>query len=588
MDILKGQQSILGDGAFGTYFLNLYPDFEQEIEWANIIAPQKVEKVHEDYIKAGAKLIRTNTFSIPLQASFEIRQTLLREGYRIAKDLEDRYPDILVAASLGPILEVPLEEKKSILLEEVKCLYEAGCRLYIFETFPSLDSLYPSLEWLKSRDEETFIMVNFAVNESGYSIEGHSLSALFAKVDKLDLIDCVGANCIISSGQMRKIFENIKELPRNTLISAMPNGGKLRSRRDDESFIQSQQYFAKQVRILEKMGVHILGGCCGTTPDFIREISNTTQEISLSIPKAKEQDRTSLENAFYQKLLKKEKVIAVELDPPFNQDIGKLKETAKRLKGLPVDIITFADSPLARSRMDSVLTGVAIHQATGIDVMPHICCRDKNSLAVRGMFLGAHANQIRNFLIITGDPIQSEEKEKIKKVFNFNSISMMEYVTSLNHDVFASDPIIYGGAINQSRSNFEAEIKRVKEKIKAGCTYFLTQPIYSDQEIDRLLRLKEEVDCHILCGIMPFVSYKNASFIKNEIKGIDVPDEILALYDPSMSKEEAENVGVSLALSLMKKMESIASGFYFMLPFNRVSILEKIFSKGESIDSLRI
>jgi homocysteine S-methyltransferase len=75
---------------------------------------------------------------------------------------------------------------------------------------------------------------------------------------------------------------------------------------------------------------------------------------------------------------------------------------------------------------------------------------------------------------------------------------------------------------------------------------------------------------------MPLVSYRNACFIKNEISGIHVPEEIVDRYRPDMSREEAENVGAAIAREMMELLDPIADGYYFMLPFNRVSLMDKI------------
>jgi homocysteine S-methyltransferase len=149
----------------------------------------------------------------------------------------------------------------------------------------------------------------------------------------------------------------------------------------------------------------------------------------------------------------------------------------------------------------------------------------------------------------------------------------------MNAEHFQQDPICYGGALNHGRGNFDKVVERMRRKIEAGASYFLTQPIYSKEEADRIRRIKELVDTKIICGIMPLVSYRNACFIKNEISGINVPEEIVKRYSPEMSKEEAENVAASIARETIEFLEPVADGYYFMLPFNRVSLMDKILYK---------
>ena len=157
----------------------------------------------------------------------------------------------------------------------------------------------------------------------------------------------------------------------------------------------------------------------------------------------------------------------------------------------------------------------------------------------------------------------------------------MEYVKELNQDVFLQDSFSYGGALNQNQANTDKVIERMQKKIDAGVSWFMTQTIYSDEEVEKLARMKRELDTKILCGIMPLVSYRNAMFIKNEMPGIHVPDEIVEQYRPDMSRAEAEAVAVDISLEVIDKLKDVADGFYFMTPFNRVELIGRIIDKME-------
>lgn len=583
--IINQEVPILCDGAFGTYFEYLFPEWKYQVEEANLIKPEYVLSVHQAYLDSGAKWIRTNTFKIPKNAlTQKEREEFLIAGYELAKKAILKEPLKEVMANIGPIDDEYLIRlgnqsvtKREILLEEVMVFAALDARIYNFESFDNLDDIRLALDWLATYKKEVTILIQFSINDSGYTFSGHYINRLLKEVDDLPMVHYVGLSCGLSSGQMRQFLESLTYYPKKPL-SIFPNGGQQTRAYQGHSLSQIN-FFTEQMKIMVSMGAKIIGGCCQTTPEFIKSLSKVEFKVEKEYIHQKEEGAKPIENDFLEKLKSGKKVIAVELDPPFHQDLDKLIETAQKIKNLPVDMITLADSPMARSRMDSVLAGIRIKYATGMEVMPHICCRDKNSLAVRGMFLGAHANDLKNFLIITGDPLASNQKDSVKKVFNFNSISMMNYIHQMNEDLELIQPFIFGGAINQSRPNFEVELKRVGQKIEAGAKYFLTQPIFSKTDMERLKIIKERYDCHILCGIMPLISYKNAFFIKNEIHGIEVPDEILELYDPSMDKEEGEWVGVHLAKRLMEALKDIASGYYFMLPFNRVSILEKLFKE---------
>ena len=104
----------------------------------------------------------------------------------------------------------------------------------------------------------------------------------------------------------------------------------------------------------------------------------------------------------------------------------------------------------------------------------------------------------------------------------------------------------------------------------------MTQPVSTIDSAQRVRRIKQETGARILCGIMPFVSLKNAIFMKNEMTGIDVNDEVLARFREDMTREEGEQAGIELANEMMAMTDDFADGYYFSFPFNRVSMLEKI------------
>jgi len=294
----------------------------------------------------------------------------------------------------------------------------------------------------------------------------------------------------------------------------------------------------------------------------------------MHMDREKTEPEAAVNNKFYRKLLNGEKVIAVELDPPYDAKVEKIMECANILKAGNIDILTFADSPMGRGRVDSILMSAKVGNEVGIPVMPHIACRDKNVIAMRAGILGGYINNIRNLLIVTGDPIPSGDRDETTSVFDFNSVKLMEFVKEMNVEHFSEEPIVYGGALNHGRANIDKEIERMQKKIEAGASYFLTQPIFSDEDVDRIHYIKSRVDTKILCVIMPLISYRNASFIKNEIAGIHVPKEIVDRYSPDMTREEGEATGVAIAREVMAKLGDVADGFYFMLPFNRVHLVE--------------
>lgn len=588
------QHRLLADGAFGTYYAQLSDDRETAAEWANIKNPELVKQIHKEYIRAGARLIRTNTFAANrevLLCGREEQREIIRRGYRLAEEAAAEMGEaVYIAADIGPIPE-NLSGSHADTLEEYAFIcdtfMECGAEILLFETFPDAKYLEALAAHIRAGagKEPPFLMVQFCLNRYGYSRAGISAQRLLEQAARMEAVKAVGFNCGIGSGHMLEIMRKL-EIPAGKYLMAMPNSNYPQLLQDRAVYLDSSQYFAERMQDIAALGVDIIGGCCGTTPEYISKTgklfdASPARHTEKQCGIREEKEAEPIKNTFLQKLKAGKKVIAVELDPPYDAKVEKILECANILKAAGVDMLTFADSPMARARMDSVLTSIRVHMETDIPVMPHISCRDKNMIAMRAQLLGAYANDIRNLLIVTGDPIPGSDRAAVSSVFDFNSLRLMDFVKELNREHFAGEPLVYGGALNYARANMDAEIERMKKKIAAGASYFLTQPIFSDEDIARICYIKTKVDTKIICGIMPLVSYRNASFIQNEITGIHVPDEVVQAFSPDMTREEGERVGTGIAGSVMRKLESIADGYYFMLPFNRAKLVAMCLEAGE-------
>lgn len=581
------KSKLIADGSFGTYYSQKYKTVDIP-EYANITAPQRISEIHTEYINSGAKLIRTNTFAsntYSLDCSIEEVKENIKAAYKIAKEaVEQSGKEIFIAGNIGPVPAVfqpDFEAVEEEYYQIAKTFIDEGADILCFETFTQSEHIMPAIKRIKE-ECNPFIIVQFCVNQYGYSEAGESAERLVSETAFSKCVDAVGLNCGVGPAHMQQILSRIN-LNNNCFVTAMPNAGYPLLVRNRVKYADNPIYFASKVNDMALLGADIIGGCCGTTPDYIREVAKTvdlTPTVKSDETSANnENEKPVIKKSFFRNAdgtIKDKKLIAVELAPPFGADDKKLLEAAHMLKGLGVDVLTFPDSPSGRTRIDSVLMAQKVKNVTGFEVMPHICCRDKNAIAVRSTFLGASINGINNFLIITGDPIPVMARQVVKSVFNFDSVGLMRIADEMNSEALKDSPLTYGGAINQSRRRIESEIKRVQKKMEAGAEFFLTQPVFTAEDAERLRRVKEETGARILCGIMPLVSRKNALFMKNEISGVNVTDEVIERYPENADREDGENVGVELAKEMIAATRDFADGYYFSFPFNRTYLLKRI------------
>ena len=581
------KSKLIADGSFGTYYSQKYKTVDIP-EYANITASQRISEIHTEYINSGAKLIRTNTFAsntYSLDCSIEQVKENIKAAYKIAKEaVEQSGKEIFIAGNIGPVPAVfqpDFEAVEEEYYQIAKTFIDEGADIVCFETFTQSEHIMPAIKRIKE-ECNPFIIVQFCVNQYGYSEAGESAERLVSETAFSKCVDAVGLNCGVGPAHMQQILSRIN-LNNNCFVTAMPNAGYPLLVRNRVKYADNPIYFASKVNDMALLGADIIGGCCGTTPDYIREVAKTvdlTPTVKSDETSANnENEKPVIKKSFFRNTdgtIKDKKLIAVELAPPFGADDKKLLEAAHSLKGLGVDVLTFPDSPSGRTRIDSVLMAQKVKNVTGFEVMPHICCRDKNAIAMRSTFLGASINGINNFLIITGDPIPVMARQVVKSVFNFDSVGLMRIADEMNSEALKDSPLTYGGAINQSRRRIESEIKRVQKKMEAGAEFFLTQPVFTAEDAERLRRVKEETGARILCGILPLVSRKNALFMKNEISGVNVTDEVIERYPENADREDGENVGVELAKEMIAATRDFADGYYFSFPFNRTYLLKRI------------
>ncbi|MFL0196529.1 bifunctional homocysteine S-methyltransferase/methylenetetrahydrofolate reductase [Clostridium sp. WILCCON 0269] len=574
------ERPLIFDGAMGTYYADICKSPLSKCELANIYDKNTVLNIHKEYINAGCEAIRTNTFGankIILESDFDIAKEVIIKGYEIAlKAAKDT--GVLVFADIGPI---PFLEKLDLwkaYKEIVDLFIELGAAYFIFETFSSDEYLEEISKYIKEKNPKSYILIEFAVSPEGYTRLGKSGKELIKKSLQIPTIDACGFNCFSGPYHLLQYIKtfNIK----NKTISVMPNSGYPTIINNRTFFDNTKKYFAAQMLQIAKQGVAILGGCCGTTPEFIRETVTKLKDLSTCetasnkhIEKA-QIEKPIVKNLLLEKISNKKKIIAVELDPPIDTEIDFFMNSAKDLKKQGVDAITIADCPIARARVDSSLLACKLKRELNITVIPHMTCRDRNINATKALLLGLNIEGINNVLVVTGDPIPSAQRDEVRGIFSFNSTILANYITTLNNTTF-SFPFNICGALNINAVNFNSELAKAKKKIKNGVTMFLTQPVLTKQAVENIKLAHKELTARILGGIIPIISYKNACFMDNEISGIKVSEEIIQLYK-DISKEEAIKLAIKISTEIAKKIHPYIDGYYLITPFKRIDIVSEV------------
>ncbi len=586
MDVreILARRPLLFDGGMGTYYKTA-PG--QECEQANLLDPAGVQAVHRAYLNAGADAIKTNTFGLPRMAAAQnpVWEALADEGWRLAAEAAAE-TGAAVFADLGPAPDTEAVPAAQLYTAAAKRFAALGAKNYLFETLSTDAGIVEAVRALKAEVPDAFVLVSFAVLPDGYTREGQHCSALVRRMTESGVVDAVGLNCVSAPGAMRALVQRLgrTDLP----LSVMPNAGYPVVTRTKVQYQGKPEYFARELVRIAADGVRILGGCCGTTPDHIAALRAALDALPAgqsAVPAAAVftavRPEVEKDDAFLRKLNAGQKVIAVELDSPKDADLTGYLEGARRLQAAGADLMTIADCPIARARMDSSLVACRVHRELGLNVLPHMTCRDRNLNATKALLLGLYAEGVREVLAITGDPIPTAERDEVKNVYQFNSRKLAQYIVSLaGEGREMPSPMTVFGALNLNARNFDVELRRAREKLDNGMSGFLTQPVLSAQAVENLKKTRETLggDAKILAGILPVVSQRNAIFMENEVNGIHVDAAIIDRF-AGLDRAAGEELGLEISVQEAKAALPYADGFYLMTPFNRVALMERLIAR---------
>ena len=585
---------VIGDGAMGTLLYSRGVPLEANFEHLNLVRPELVHQVHAEYVRAGAGLLETNTFganALRLSAiGLEHRVAdINRAGARLAREAAG--PERLVAGSVGPLLlprgesaELPASQKRAIFREQLLALAEGGVDLILLETFAGLDDLELAL------DEAATVglpaVAQMAFLEGGRTRDGVSAEEAAQRLEAAGAA-AVGANCGSGPRELHKVLQRLaatSDLP----LAAFPNSGFPEYHDGRYIYLATPEYFAATGRDLVTAGATLVGGCCGTTPEHIAALASAlagVRPVPRPVPVASPVAPTATSQPAARPMAGRwlegrheRPLVTVELDPPHGFDCSKILEGAHRLAAAGVDAINLAENPLARIRMGNLALARDIQERTGVEVIVHVTCRDRNLIGLHSELMGAHLLGIRNILAVTGDPVAVGGESGATSVFDLNSIGLLELLAALNDgrnllgaNLGGRSEFLLGAAFNPNLPSIDGQLRRLEKKLAAGARFVQTQPVYSADVLDRLLERTAGYGVPVLVGILPLVSERNAEFLHNEVPGITLPDAVRRRMRGT-SGPDGVAAGMAIAAELLAAGAGRVTGWYLMPPFGRVEL----------------
>jgi homocysteine S-methyltransferase len=586
------------DGAMGTMIYSQGVYINQCYENLNLTRPDLIEKIHREYLSAGADILETNTFGAnrmiltPHGLGEQLRE-INKAGVAIARKAAVDMDHVFIAGSIGPLGKaveplgpISLDEARDIYFEQASALIEAGVDLIILETFSHLPTMKTAIEGVRNASARIPILAQMTLNEDIKTFDGFGPNQIAVELSRMP-IQGVGFNCSVGPAGMLEAVgaaRGATSLP----LSCQPNAGFPQKIEGRTLYLATPEYLAEFTKRFIQAGVNIVGSCCGSTPAHTRAIRNAVRafvpgQVIAHIHVEEKQVKTETKEEippstlFSKKIAEKKFVVSVEIDPPQGTNADKVIDAARIIHKAGIDAINIADGPRATARMSPLSLAVLLQNRVGIEPIVHYCCRDRNLLGMQSDLIGAHALGLHNVLLITGDPPKMGDYPFATAVFDVDSIGLVKIAKNLNRGLdLAGNPIkgqtrfFIGVGANPGAMDLDEEVRRFEKKVEAGAQYALTQPVYDVRLLETFLKRIESVRIPILVGILPLSSYKNAEFLHNEVPGMQIPEEIRERMRRMETREGAQSEGVKIAREALKEARPMVDGVYIMPPFGRV------------------
>jgi 5,10-methylenetetrahydrofolate reductase len=271
-----------------------------------------------------------------------------------------------------------------------------------------------------------------------------------------------------------------------------------------------------------------------------------------------------------------ERIVTVELSPPKGSDTTTLINLADSIRN-KIDSINITDNQRAVMRLSGLVSAILL-KSYGHDPVMQICCRDRNRIALQSDLLGASAMGIDNICVMTGDHPAVGDHPSAKAVFDLDSIQLLDLIRELGEgrdfmgNSLNKEVDFYVGAVfNPYARPIEPQIIKLKKKIDAGVGFIQTQPVFSMEVVETIMKYESETGVRFLVGITPLRSLKMAQFLSDKLLNEQIPPNIMNRLEVSSDPVEE---GMEIAAEFINRIRDSVMGLHIM-PIGGEATLER-------------
>ncbi len=587
---------VCGDGAMGTLLAERGIPSGSCFEELCLSQPEKIAAIHREYLKAGARVITTNSFGANAQklSAFGLERNVPQingAAARIARNsVDESGSKAWVAGSVGPLGISETEaadrgvDRAALFREQIAALLEGGADLILLETFQNPDELLLALGVAKSLGNPPVITL-LASPESGRLPGGAWIGDVLETLGE-EGADLVGLNCVNGPQAMLRLVEKISP---TSPLAVYPNAGRPTYQEGRIGYGTTPEYFADLGRKMAESGAMLVGGCCGTMPLHIKALAASLKGLKPVLRKVPaistlEEPAPSVvvaEKSILDLIAEGKTVIVTELDPPKTLPLEKFFTAAEALTRAGSDAITLADNSLAILRVSNFAVAAMLKQR-GVTPLLHLSCRDSNVIGLQSELLGMAALGMRHVLALTGDPAKGGDHPDATSVYDVNSVGLLEIIRRLNEgytqagtDLQARPDLIAGCTFNPNARNLDTQIQRLERKINAGARYVMTQPVFETRLVEETAKRTAHFGVPVFMGVWPLLNGRQSVFLHNEVPGISIPEPIMSRMS-GLEGLEGRKEGVAIAKEVTRAVLDHFPGVYFMTPFLAYQTTEEL------------
>jgi methionine synthase / methylenetetrahydrofolate reductase(NADPH) len=584
-----GSQILVGSGAVGTVLRRGQEIAGEPVELLNLRRPDAVLALHRAYREAGSQLLVTNTFAanrLLLEESGTASQCRMINEAGVSLARQAAGDACLVWASVGPLSlgfrqeDYPESHLASIYAEQ--CAALSGADAIVLETFVDPREARAALKAAAA----TGLPVVFQVGHTGRGRNRWTtIDVLLAEAVAAGTA-AVGANCQHPDDivDVAAYLLSRTRLP----VTASANAGNPSIERGLVRYEFTPEDFSGIAGRLASLGVSVIGGCCGTTPDHIRAIApllagrpvgpSTRIEIREAATAEIRPARPAASNPIRELIRAERFLISVEIRADRNSSLDTLCGNAEEIARTGADLFDVPDNPGATVGRDATITAARLQDVLRVPSICHKAVTQSNLLQLHSGLMGAWDIGLRGILAVTGDPPSMGPLGSLaQRVTDLkSSVELLRLIRKLregeliNGDRIADPPDFCAGATIGWPA--PAQISWLKKKIEAGAEYVFSQPVFSAEAFRQLQDGAGPLGARLFPGLLPLMSRRNAEFFASgRIPGIRVPEAVVTAFAPYESAGDQRQVGMELALKLAEVMAAEARGVYLIMPFGKSS-----------------